>query len=84
MANNRKRLLAAAAATALAASLAACGGSSSDGGSNNDKSSAQGEAGGTLTYLLASPLGHIDPQRIYVGRDISNFGRTTYRQLVTF
>jgi peptide/nickel transport system substrate-binding protein len=84
MANNRKRLLAAAAATAMTVALAACGGGS-DGGSNNKPSSNEGaKAGGTLTYMVASPLGHIDPQRIYVGRDITNFSRTVYRQLVTF
>ncbi|GAA3684745.1 ABC transporter substrate-binding protein [Nocardioides ginsengisoli] len=83
MANTRKRLLAATAATAMAVTLAACGGGSSD---NNKPGSGNTTAkkGGTLTYLLASPLGHTDPQRVYVGRDISNLSRTVYRQLVTF
>ncbi len=85
MANNRKRLLAAAAATAMALALAACGGGS-DGGSKNSSSSSSGsgKAGGTLTYYFATPLGHTDPQRTYVGVDIINFTRTIYRQLVTY
>ncbi|MCX6401351.1 MAG: ABC transporter substrate-binding protein [Propionibacteriales bacterium] len=81
MANTRKRLLAASAATALVVSLAACGNGSND---DDSSSNADGEKGGTLTYLLASPVGHTDPHRVYVGRDISNFSRTVYRQLVTF
>ena len=43
-----------------------------------------GAAGGTLNYLIFAPIEHVDPQRIYVGRDITNFSRTVYRQLVTF
>jgi len=81
----RKRVLAASAAIALAAGLAACGGDS-EGGSGNPGSgeSSAGEAGGTLNYLIFAPIEHVDPQRIYVGRDITNFSRTVYRQLVTF
>ena len=84
MANNRKRLLAASAATAMTVALAACGGGSDDGGDKSPSASGDAKAGGTLTYLVASPLGHTDPQRVYVGRDITNFSRTVYRQLVTF
>lgn len=84
MANTRKRLLAASAATALAVSLAACGGGSGDEDGDNSPGNAEAKKGGTLTYMLASPLGHTDPHRVYVGRDISNFSRTVYRQLVTF
>lgn len=84
MAINRKRLFALTAATAMtAATLAACGGGDGDGGSG-DGANADVTAGGTLTYLIASPLGHTDPQRVYVGRDITNFSRTVYRSLVTF
>src|SRR6478609_3831507 len=81
----RKRVLAASAAIALAAGLAACGGDS-EGGSGNPGSdeTKAGEAGGTLNYLIFAPIEHVDPQRIYVGRDITNFSRTVYRQLVTF
>lgn len=69
------------AAAALAAStLAACGSSGSGGTSN----SAPGAKGGELKYLLASPIGHLDPQRIYVGRDIINMKRTVYRTWLAY
>jgi peptide/nickel transport system substrate-binding protein len=87
MVNMRKRVFAASAAVALAAGLAACGGSS-DGGDGNSPGSGgntdAGAAGGTLQYYIYTPIEHVDPQRIYVGRDITNFSRTVYRQLVTF
>ncbi len=82
MANNRKRLLAVLATGALTMSLAACGGG--DGGDDGDAGSQTASKGGTLTYLLEDPIEHTDPQRIYVGRDLSNFSRTVYRKLVTF
>jgi peptide/nickel transport system substrate-binding protein len=77
MASNRKRMLAIVAAASMAVSLAACGSSST----GNTKS---GSSGGTLYYMIFKPLEHVDPQRVYVGRDISNFGRTVYRSLVSF
>jgi len=77
MASNRKRMIAVAAAASMAVSLAACGGGSS---APNKK----GSSGGTLYYFIFKPVEHVDPQRIYVGRDISNFSRTVYRSLVTF
>ncbi|WP_028658644.1 ABC transporter substrate-binding protein [Nocardioides insulae] len=81
MANYRKRALAISAAAALTVALAACGG-----GSDSDDSSGSTEAteGGTLNYLIDAPIEHLDPQRVYVGRDISNLSRTVYRTLVTF
>jgi peptide/nickel transport system substrate-binding protein len=85
MASYRKKVLAVAAAASMSIALAACGG----GGSSNDKgtpgsSSAEGAKGGTLTYYIYSALEHTDPQRTYVGRDITNWSRTVYRSLVTF
>ena len=81
----RKRVFAATAVVALTAGLAACGGSDSGGGPSGDGSTdADAAAGGTLNYLIFAPIEHVDPQRIYVGRDITNFSRTVYRQLVTF
>ncbi|MFT4262544.1 MAG: ABC transporter substrate-binding protein [Nocardioides sp.] len=72
------------AAVALATTaLTACGSSdSSDGGGTDDSSS--GTKGGELTYLLATPIGHLDPQRIYVGRDIINVKRTVYRTWLAY
>jgi peptide/nickel transport system substrate-binding protein len=75
MAHSRTRILAAVAAAAMAASLAACGG-----GSDTES----GSKGGTLYYFLSAPIVHADPQRMYSGQDVSNFGRTVYRSLVAF
>ncbi|WP_395691577.1 ABC transporter substrate-binding protein [Nocardioides sp.] len=79
----RKRLLAGTAAIALAAGLAACGGSGSDSNSPSDGESA-GKAGGTLLYYIYAPYEHVDPQRTYVGVELTNFRRTVYRSLVAF
>ncbi len=77
MLRNRKRAVAlgAVAVTAVAL-LSACGG----GGA-----SASAEKG-TLYYLTATSAKpeHLDPQRLYIGRDITNMSRLVYRQLVTF
>jgi peptide/nickel transport system substrate-binding protein len=78
----RKRVLAATAAVALAAGLAACGGGSSD--NNNDTANTSDATGGTLNYLVYKPIDHLDPQRVYVGQDITNLSRTVYRTLVAF
>jgi len=69
------------AVVSLGLALAACGGDSGDGGGGSTTSDA---TGGTLTYFVYTPIEHVDPQRIYVGREITNFSRTVYRQLVTF
>jgi peptide/nickel transport system substrate-binding protein len=80
MTSYRKKALAVAAAVSMAVALAACGS-----GSDSDKGSASaGGKGGTLTYYIRSALEHTDPQRTYVGRDITNWSRTVYRSLVTF
>ena len=88
MVKYRKRLLAATAAIALAATLAACGGGSDDNssspGSSNSESGAEGTAGGTLYYYIYAPYEHVDPQRTYVGVELTNFRRTIYRSLVAF
>lgn len=78
MAINRKSWVALATAAAVSVSLAGCGG----GGSSDD--SGKGGAGGTLYYLTKRPTEHLDPQRIYIGRDISNMNRLVYRSLVSF
>jgi len=75
MTSYRKRALAVVAAASMTASLAACGGGSSPGGTTE---------GGTLYYYITKPVEHVDPQRVYVGRDISNFNRLVYRSLVSF
>ena len=75
MTSYRKRALAVVAAASTAASLAACGGGSSPGGTTE---------GGTLYYYITKPVEHVDPQRVYVGRDLSNLNRLVYRSLVSF
>jgi peptide/nickel transport system substrate-binding protein len=83
MASYRKKALAVLAAASMSIAVAACGGNSDD---NNKPGGTSGEAakGGTLTYYIRSALEHTDPQRTYVGRDITNWSRTVYRSLVTF
>ncbi|MET1058966.1 MAG: ABC transporter substrate-binding protein [Nocardioides sp.] len=76
---NRKPIAAFAAAAAVSASLAACGGGSTSGGG----SSAEAEQGGTLYYLTKRSAEHMDPHRIYVGRDMYNMNRIVYRGLLT-
>jgi len=82
MASYRKKAIAIAAAASMSVALAACGG----GGGNKPSTGTGGEAqkGGTLTYYIRAALEHTDPQRTYVGRDITNWSRTVYRSLVTF
>jgi len=80
MAINRKPIVAVAAAAAVTVSLAACGGGSTGGSSSKDEAT----KGGTLYYLTRTSAEHMDPHRIYVGRDISNLNRLVYRGLVTF
>jgi peptide/nickel transport system substrate-binding protein len=79
----RKRRIIALTAGALIASsaLAACGGSDN----GNKPSSGSGvEKGGTLYFKVEDPIDHWDPQRTYVGTDISKQSRLVYRELVTF
>jgi peptide/nickel transport system substrate-binding protein len=66
----------------MSITLAACG--SSDDGNSKKASSGEAGQGGTLTYYIRSVIEHLDPQRVYVGRDITNWSRTVYRSLVAF
>ncbi|WP_026145786.1 ABC transporter substrate-binding protein [Nocardioides sp. Iso805N] len=81
MTTNRRRVAVVGAIAALSVgALAACGGAGGSGGSSSSA------AKGTLYYLTqtsAKPE-HLDPQRVYIGRDITNLSRLVYRQLVTF
>jgi peptide/nickel transport system substrate-binding protein len=77
---NRKPLVALATA-GLMVSLAACGGGSTN---ENSDADAAGGKGGTVNYLTFRNAEHLDPQRTYIGRDLSNLSRLAYRNLVTF
>lgn len=80
MASNKKRMLAITAGALLASTaLAACG-SDDDGGTKGEA----GGKGGTLYFVNDTPIDHWDPQRTYVGTDISKQSRLVYRELVTF
>jgi peptide/nickel transport system substrate-binding protein len=87
MGRTRKRILALASAAVMAVGLAACGGGSSGGSSDaGGAPAARSDAvkGGDITYLQTAVTEHLDPQRVYVGRDISNLGRLAYRSWVVF
>jgi peptide/nickel transport system substrate-binding protein len=77
-----RKPFAALAVAALVATLAGCGG-------GDDEPSAEetpgGEKGGTLHYVTGPRLvEHWDPQRTYIGRDLTNGSRLFYRGLTTF
>jgi peptide/nickel transport system substrate-binding protein len=80
MASYRKKAFAVATAASMSIALAACGG----GGSSNNPSGPSGKGGGTLTYYIRSAYEHTDPQRSYLGVEMTNFSRTVYRSLVAF
>ena len=82
MFNHRKRLIAATAAVAMASALAACGGSGQQ--QQRQDASKTGTAGGTLYYYIYQPYEHTDPQRSYLGVEMTNWSRTVYRSLVAF
>src|ERR687889_591062 len=87
MGTTRKRLVAAAASMVVAVSLAGCGGDGGDDsgvGNNTEVERTEATKGGTVYSLEQSVTEHLDPQRVYVGRDISSLGRLVYRSWVVF
>ena len=87
MTSQHRRLAAVAAATALVLGFAGCGGSSGGGdnlSTNKDQQRTDATKGGTVFSLEQAVTEHLDPQRVYVGRDISNLGRLVYRSWVVF
>jgi peptide/nickel transport system substrate-binding protein len=84
MGRKRKQLTALAASAIVAIGLAGCGGG--DGGNQTGDTQKRTEAtkGGTLHFLQASAAEHLDPQRVYIGRDLSNLNRLAYRSWVAF
>ncbi|WP_083454477.1 ABC transporter substrate-binding protein [Nostocoides japonicum] len=73
-----------ALAVGVALPLAACGGGSGSSSSSSSGTSAAAAKGGTLYYLTKRAAEHLDPQRIYIGRDLADMGRLVYRSLVQF
>ena len=83
MVNYRKRLLAGTVAVAMAGALAACGGGG--GGSNGGQLRAsRPPPAARCTTTSTRPYEHTDPQRSYLGVEMTNFSRTVYRSLVAF
>jgi peptide/nickel transport system substrate-binding protein len=72
-----------ALAIAAVASLALAGCGSRD-EAPRDEPGVKAARGGTLTYYSHWAVEHLDPQRTYAGRDITNLFRTVYRSWVTF
>ena len=69
----------------VAVTAAACGGGGTTAtSSGSGTSAAAATKGGTLNYLTKRAAEHLDPQRTYIGRDISNEARMVYRTLTTF
>lgn len=90
MASKRTKAFAAVGVVMSLGALAACGGGGNSGspgggtGTNGAAGNQNAKKGGTLTYYIRAALEHTDPQRTYVGRDITNWSRTVYRSLVAF
>lgn len=74
-------MLAVATAITAATALSACGGGGGTGGSSPAKTNSTVK-GGTLTYLYQDNVTSWDPQRSYVGVDLSNESRLFSRSLV--
>lgn len=62
---------------------AACSGTTAPSQGGTSGGSASATKGGTLYYLTKRPAEHLDPQRIYIGRDLANMNRLVYRDLVS-
>jgi len=83
MKRTKKRVAVIAFSGVVALMAAACGGGGGSATSTGGTTAAPVK-GGTLYYLTKRAAEHTDPQRTYVGRDISNQGRMVYRTLTTF
>src|SRR5450631_3610967 len=68
----------------IALTAAGCGGGSSTSTSSGTAGASASKAGGTLYYLTKRAAEHLDPQRTYIGRDISNEARMVYRTLTSY
>lgn len=80
MARIRRRAAVVTLGAALALStVAAC--SSDKGGGGGGKGSTSDKKGGTLYHLTKRPVEHWDPQRMYIGRDLTYASRLLYRTL---
>ena len=85
MISRPNRLAAVVAATALTLGFAGCGGSEGGGqATTTPQDRTDVVQGGTVYSLEQAVTEHLDPQRLYSGRDIANLGRLVYRSWVVF
>lgn len=70
-----------AVACAVTMPLVAC---STPSGTSSTAGTAAGAKGGTVYVLTKRSAEHLDPQRMYIGRDLAYMGRVAYRSLLTF
>jgi peptide/nickel transport system substrate-binding protein len=68
----------------VALTAAACGGGASTPTAGGTNGASAAKAGGTLYYLTKRAAEHLDPQRTYIGRDISTEARLVYRTLTSY
>jgi peptide/nickel transport system substrate-binding protein len=80
---DRRRLVVAAVSLTLVTAASACS-VDDGGGAGAPPQRTEAERGGEITYLSTAIIEHLDPQRVYDGRDIANLGRLVYRGLVMF
>jgi peptide/nickel transport system substrate-binding protein len=82
---SRQRVGLIALSTGALLSLAACGGGTTGSSSSSSQGgTASATKGGTLYYLTKRPAEHLDPQRTYIGRDLTDMNRMWSRGLVQF
>ncbi len=77
----RKKASALIAIAAMALPLAACSGGATPG---TTTPAVNATKGGTVYVLTRRNAEHLDPQRMYIGRDLAYTGRLVYRSLLTF
>jgi peptide/nickel transport system substrate-binding protein len=68
----------------VALTAAGCGGGASSPSASGTAGASAGKAGGTIYYLTKRAAESLDPQRTYVGRDISDEARLVYRTLTSY
>ena len=85
MSNLHRPMAVAAIGLAIAITATACSSSKKAAGGGSSGATSPGAVntakGGTLYYLSKRPSEHWDPQRMYIGRDLSDASRLFYRNL---
>jgi peptide/nickel transport system substrate-binding protein len=84
MMRKKNGIAAIALGSVVALTAAGCGGGASTPEASTAGAASAPKAGGTLYYLTKRPAEHMDPQRTYIGRDLSNQSRLVYRTLTQY